>query len=284
MKIRTNTNEESFSSINDSNPSNNNYLDNNSINTYEFNCLYVLEKKNTEINKDSTNQINFNDKKIIEFETENNPLKKLLKKKIKREVSSFKNSKPKKLKNLNKKKAHTALDDDNILRKIQVHIIKFIISYSNDIIKSLINEQNFPHFKDIDYTIKKIVSHEFVESLKISKLENIVKLRITSKIKDEENLNERIYDSVLEKCPIIQKFFNKSYLSLFKDYYENQKNIFIFNGKVIPLSPKTKTLTYNSLINKNFLYKEKIKNISINYYLNSYKRIKKPNFKTKLFQ
>ena len=275
-KLRTNIEEELFSSFN----SNDNSPDNYSVNTCEFKLLYILDKKNIEINKDSSNPIKINDENIIKFERENNPLKELLKKKTKRNVSSSKHSKPKKPRNSNKKKRHTASDDDNILRKIQVQFLKFIISYTNDIIRSLINDKNIPHFKDLDYEIKKIVSYKFVELLKSSKLEDIVKLRITPKIKDDENINEHIYNLVLEKCPIIQKFFDESYISLFKKYYENKNNIFIFNGKVISLSPKTKACTFNSLINKNYLFKEKIRLVCINYYLNSYKRVKKPKFKT----
>ena len=257
------------------------FLDSISLNSSERDSLYCLD-----INHDSSNLIKIEDKKSNKFRTEIkiNPLSKQLNKKIKREAL-LENSNLKEGKNSNrfkkpKKKKHTAESNDNILRKIQVMYMKFIISYTNDIIRSLINEKNLPKFNDLNYEKKKIVNHKFVESLKSSTLEEIVKFKITPKIKKkEENINEQIYDSVLKKCPIIKNFFERTYQSLFKEYYENQNNIFTFNGKDIPLSDKTKSRTFDKLIQKNLLYKEKIKYVSINYYLNSYKRLKKPNFK-----
>lgn len=255
-----------------------------SLNSSEKDYLYYLNMKKLDISHDSSNLIKIEDKKLIKFRTESYPLSKQLNKKIKREAL-LENSNLKEGKNSNrfkkpKKKKHTAESNDNILRKIQVMYIKFIISYTNDIIRSLINEKNVPKFNDLNYEKKKIVNHKFVESLKSSTLEEIVKFKKTPKIKKkEENINEQIYDSVLKKCPIIKNFFERTYLSLFKEYYENQNNIFTFNGKDIPLSDKTKSRTFDKLIEKNLRYKEKIKYVSINYYLNSYKRLKKPNFK-----
>ena len=83
----------------------------------------------------------------------------------------------------------------------------------------------------------------------------------------------------MKKCPSIDGFFNKNYLTLFKEYYYNIDDIFRYNEKIIPLSEKTKKKTFNSLILKHHKYIEKIKYVCINYYLNTYKRMKKPNFK-----
>ena len=289
-KIETNKEEESFSCFNNPNSSNDYPLDNNSLNTCEFNYLYFLDKKNSEIKKDSSYLIKINDKKIIKFKTENNQLDKLLKQKLKKdnEDSSFGNSnlkevrnlkKFKKRKKLNKKKPHTSSADDNILRKIQVKFLSFIISYTNDVIRSLSNGKKMPLFQDLSYEIKKKVNHRFVESLKIKTIGDIVKFKITPKIKKDVNINTHIYDIVVQKCPIIKEFFKGSYLNLFKEYYYNPGGGFKFNGKDILLSPRTEARTFNSLINKNFRLREKIKYVTINYYLNTYKRLKKPNFK-----
>lgn len=277
-EFKTKQEEEYSINCNNTNSSNENTCEDYTLNSSEFNTLYLIKRK--ENNNNSSNQINNIDNKIIQFKTENYPLNNQLEKKLKKENSLEKKNlryfkKPRKS---NKKKQHTASDDDNILRKIQVIFLSFIISYTNDIISSLINE-NVPRFKDLSYEIKKIVNHKFVESLKSKKIEDIVKLKITPKIKKDEKINQHIYDSILKICPIIKEFFDRTYLSLFEEYYENQNNNFTFNGKIISLSGKTIKKTYNSLINKNFRYKEKIKYVCINYYLNTYKRIKKPNFK-----
>jgi len=285
-----NTEEEkkSFYFYNNFKGSNDYSFEDNNVTPFEINELYFLDKPIKEINFDSSNLIKSDDKKLIKFKTESDLSKKLLNKKTKKndcflENSNLKEEKKskysKKPKNSNKKKPHTADDNDNILRKIQVMFLSFFISFTNDIVLSLTDDKNIGLFKDLDYEIKKKVSHKFVESLKSKKLEDIVKFRITPKIKQKENINEQIYKSVLERCPIIQEFFNRSYLDLFQEYYENPDNIFRFKEKVISLSYKTKQKTFDKLIDKNNKFKEKIKYVSINYYLNSYKRLKKPNFK-----
>ena len=53
----------------------------------------------------------------------------------------------------------------------------------------------------------------------------------------------------------------------------------MFNEKVVLISDETKKRTLAKLIEKNPCYKEKIKYVCINYYFNSYKRLKKPSFK-----
>ena len=272
--------EKSLYFFNNLNNSNNYSIEDYNLIPSEINDLYFLDKSVKEIIIDSPNLIKSDVTKLIKFKTETNPPKELLNKKTKNSNSKKESEHSKKSKKSNKKKPHTAEDDDNILRKIQVMFLSFIISFANDIVTSLSDDKTVPLFKDLDYKIKKIVNHKFVEDLKATKLENIVKLKITPKVKQKENINEQIYKSVLERFPDIQEFFDRTYLNLFEDYYENKNNIFKFNEKVIPLSYKTKQKTFAKLIEKNIKYKEKIKIVTINYYLNSYKRIKKPNFKT----
>ena len=176
------------------------------------------------------------------------------------------------------KKTHLATDDDNILRKIQVHFISFVTNFVNDVIKTFITGKNIPFFKKIDYKIKKTVNHRYVEELKSKNLAEILQLRVSPKMKiHDDSVNKNIYNKVCLLCPFMSGFLQRSYLSLFKEYYYNKTKIFIVNGKIIPLSIKTKT--FNDLINKNYAYKEKLKYIAVNYFLNNYKRSKRPGFK-----
>ena len=240
--------EKSLYFFNNLNNSNNYSIEDYNLIPSEINDLYFLDKSVKEIIIDSPNLIKSDVTKLIKFKTETNPPKELLNKKTKNSNSKKESEHSKKSKKSNKKKPHTAEDDDNILRKIQVMFLSFIISFTNDIVTSLSDDKTVPLFKDLDYQIKKKVNHKFVEKIKTQKLEDIVKLRITPKIKQEENINEQIYKSVLEEYPDIQEFFDKSYLDLFKDYYENKNNIFRFNKKIIPLSDKTKQKTFDKLI------------------------------------
>ena len=230
-------------------------------------CLSNIKAKENE-NKKS---------KIIKFKT----------KKVKKETKKFMNLRRKrnsKIKGIIQKR-HTALDDDNVLRKIQVQFISFIIHYSNDVVNYFIADNaNNTYFQDIDYNIKKVVKLGFVEFLKKKTIQDILKFKITPKIKKRgENENEKIIKIVLKKCPSLKEFFETNYLDLFKQYYFNKNNIFEVNGQIVSLSTKTKKKTFSYLLEKNYSLKEKIKYVSINYLFNTYKRIKRPNFKTMVF-
>lgn len=181
------------------------------------------------------------------------------------------------------KRVHTATDYDNILRKIQVHFLSFIINFTNDVINTLFNDKNIPKFKNLDYEIKKTVNHKSVEMLKSKDIGEILQLKISPKIKlYDGSFNKDIYDTIYKKYPAIQAYMNKSYISLFKEYYNNKNKIFKVNGQLIYLSPKTKI--FNDLLIKNIKYKEKMKYVAINYFLHCYKRIKKPKFKTRIIK
>jgi hypothetical protein len=175
------------------------------------------------------------------------------------------------------KKIHQAYDDDNILRKIQVHFLSFIINYVNDILRTFGNNKKVPYFRNIDYEIKKTVNHKYVEKLKSLCIAELLQLRVSPKMKNhDDSVNKNIYQTVITSFPFMYGFLQQSYLSLFKEYFYNKNKIFFVNGKLISLSIKTRT--FNDLINKNYAYREKLTTIAINFFLNHYKRYKKPNF------
>ena len=183
--------------------------------------------------------------------------------------------------NILNKRIHTGGDDDNLIRKIQVHFITFIINFCNDIINALITDKYAPHFKDIDHQIKKTVNHKKIEYLKSLKLAHIVQLKPSSKMKNNDiSVNKNIYEEICQLSPFIQEFLQMNYLDLFKQYYNNKSKLFEVNGKIILISKKTKT--FNDLLKKYDIYKKRLNYIAINYFLNSYKRIKKPKFRTSI--
>lgn len=178
-----------------------------------------------------------------------------------------------------KRKIHRASADDNILRKIQVHFLSFIVNFSNDVINTITQDKNIPLFKNLDYQIKKVVNLRNVEIFKTKTVGEILQLKVSPKMKkNHENANKNTYNIILQKFPIFHEYFQKKYLTLFKEYYYNENKIFEFNGKIIQLSMRTKA--FCDLIKKNYKYAERLKCVSVNYILNTYKRIKKPNFKT----
>ena len=231
---------------------------------------YFIEEKNNNLNNDNPQE-----NELIKTFQKMEITKLRKKRKLSREVKEI------------AIKRHTASDDDNILRKIQVQYISFIVHCSNDVVSFFVDDyKNNPCFKDVDYELKKVVNHKKVESLKEKTIGDIIQFDITPKIKKKEkNENEKSLKLILKKCPSLQKYFKINYLEFFKKYYKNESDYFEVNGQIIPFSDKTKTKTFSSLIEKkkNNILKERIKYVCINYLMNSYKKMKKPNFQTTTF-
>ena len=89
------------------------------------------------------------------------------------------------------------------------------------------------------------------------------------------SVNKNIYEKVCKLCPFIQEFLQQDFISLFKEYYNNKSRIYNLNGREITFSDRTKT--FIDLINKNYAYKEKIKFIALNYFLEDDKASEKIN-------
>ena len=82
------------------------------------------------------------------------------------------------------KRQHSALDDDNIIRKIQVHFISFIIDITNDLIRSVYPNNKNIYFKSINYEFKKTVNHSYIQGLLSKNIGEIVRLEESKKIKN----------------------------------------------------------------------------------------------------
>ena len=123
----------------------------------------------------------------------------------------------------NNDKIHDKFSTDNLLRKIQVHYLTFIINFINIILKRLNYEQRF--FK-IDYEIKKNVNKKNFDSLKNTSIGEVLCNKISIKYKKQnENANKEIYDQIKEN-EILKKLFSENYLTLFKKiYYKSNKSI-----------------------------------------------------------
>ena len=93
----------------------------------------------------------------------------------------------------NKLKKHRKTDLDNILTKVQVNFIKFIINITNDI-QTKVNGLN-QKFLDIEYDIKKKINFQNFENLKELKVKDILQLPASKK-----------YDLKKEKKTIIKHF------------------------------------------------------------------------------
>ena len=181
----------------------------------------------------------------------------------------------------NSRHIHSALDDDNILRKIQVHFLTFLVTFTNDYLDAISinnNKKNKYYFKQIDYNLKKTINHDSIEKMKSSTIGQILQNKASPKHKKcEDNINQIIYNNLCEKYPDIKEnYFNKLFKEFFIEFYYNKSdNPIIVNGIKVNLSIKTNN--FNKLLQKNINYSIKYKNVAAYFYLD----IKKEEIKLK---
>ena len=160
-----------------------------------------------------------------------------------------------------KKRVHDAYDYDNILRKIQVHFLTFIISFSNDLIGSFSSNNKDLKFKNLSYNLKKVVKHSYVETLKKCKIGDILQFQASSKNKKSEvDVNKQIFEKVCDLYPCLKIFFDMCYLDLFNQYYYKSNKVICFEGKNIILSKNTRV--FSDLLAKNKKASEKIQEVA----------------------
>ena len=161
---------------------------------------------------------------------------------------------------------------DNILRKVQVRILNYIISYANAILKEFNYEDQF---FNLNYAFKNNVNKEFFESLKNSTLSNIVCNDLSKKYKTKDNNNnKKLYEKIKENS-LLKKIFDEKFLVLFDWYYKNKKRISLKkygSKKEIYLPENVETyrdLTYKYSNNEEYL--KNINNCICHNYFKNYK-------------
>ena len=239
--------------------------------------LECNDKNEEKINKDKDN-INNITEKIKESSADKKPkyIKKIFSLKFYDKNKNVINKKRGRIPSNNSKlHTHSALDDDNILRKIQVHFLTFLVSFTNDYIDALFpnkSKNNLLHFRHIDYKLKRTINHNSVENIKSLKIGDILKKDASPKNKTcQSNINEIIYNKLCEKCPYLKlHYFNKLFKEFFIEYYYNKNERFILiNGVKVILSKKTQP--FNSLIQKNIKNSSKFRHIASYLYINNAK-------------
>lgn len=169
-----------------------------------------------------------------------------------------------------KSKVHDKFIEDNIIRKIQVHFMSFIISFLNDIIK------NFDHkdkFLELPYDFKGNITKINLEFLKNINLAEMICNEISSKYSKHKN-NENIlnYQKIKEKNKDNEfiNIFNINIKDLYKDIYcKGLKTInlsYLGINKKIMLSNNVKML--DDLLVKNLTEKQYVEKIE--FYASQY--------------
>ena len=178
-------------------------------------------------------------------------------------------------KSMKKKKFHLKSDFDNVLTKIQIHFLNFLINVSNDVLKATLTKNNL-HFKHINYNFKKKITYEHIKYLKTVPIKVLLEKDISSKYrKYSKDFNSKILQQVIPSSKWLEEFFNMKYLSLFRIYYNNCKPLkqINFNGKNINLSLNTKS--FFNLLKKNRikLMRAKIISTAQDAYFDGYKNM-----------
>ena len=189
--------------------------------------------------------------------------------------------------NDNLPKIHGKFDEDNIIRKIQVSYINFIIDFMN-ILLTIINRKDL-HFIPLNYYYKRKVNKEHRASLKNATIEEVLKNKISSKYSTKnENVNKDICEKI--KKENINILLNILKLNIFfffdKIYYKNCRKFnlkeFGFDDLDVQLSNKIELFEDLIAKNKNEIhfekYKIKLNHCARKFFLPSRKDIFKCNY------
>jgi hypothetical protein len=152
-------------------------------------------------------------------------------------------------------KIHDKNATDNVLRKIHVHYMTFIITTVNELLNYLGYKFKFI---DIDYNNKKVLTKKRFSLLKRTSIGQILCQKVSPKFRKQskENLyiNNIIFNQVKEN-KIIKYFLSHNYITVFKDVYLKDKRYFNENDVKLQFSENVKT--YENLLNKIKKYDDK---------------------------
>ena len=192
-------------------------------------------------------------------------------KKIKRNIDNDSNYFPDKTRK--KRKSHQKSDFDNILTKIQIHFLNFVINLCNDAMK-IINKNQKQYFRPINYKFKRNISFNNIKRLKEISIKEILAQEISEKYKlVSKTINSEILALVVPSSQWLNDFFSINYLKAFSMYYNNCKPLkkINFKGKEIILSSKTKA--FNTLLRKNKVLKNNMISAAQAVYFNGHENL-----------
>ena len=179
----------------------------------ENNSIYP---NNTNINSENEMYQYINEPNLPLYENENE-----IYNDVSNDVLKNKRGRKNKLKTTKKsRKTHSNKSFDNLLRKIQVHFLTFLIGFVNDILKKDLNYSHKFSFKQIKTEIKNNVKYENVSNLKEMTVGDILQKDISKKYKRYNKCyNREIFEKIQRKSNWFDELFKMKYLELFNYYY-----------------------------------------------------------------
>ena len=167
-----------------------------------------------------------------------------------------------------RRREHTRLSTYNIITKIQTHFFTFIISFVNDSVKEICENQQI-EFLNFAHNEKRKVNFDNLNEIKNSTIEELIKnMNISSKYTSKDINTNKNNLKVLEETPFFKSLFDIKYLELFSKYYNNKQPLkeVLINDQVISLSQKTESFYH--LLEKNKLSKSSLIEVAEKFYLN----------------
>ena len=210
--------------------SSNNNIDDIDDNNQNINPSINDSSRNIEIIIDENEVLKFNDNAK---QNTNNITKNISKSRHSKEISDSNNITGKKRWNHSKKKRK--YDPDNIIIKINGHILNFIILLVNSILKQQnIKIDNFNgYFKKINIKEKKKIRKSNAEQIMSCPISEILKFENNKKGADTFH-NEKLYNKIKDKDnAILQKVLKMKYIDVFKNFCfseKDKKEIIIVEG------------------------------------------------------
>jgi hypothetical protein len=227
-----------------------------------FNITYNNDcSSESEINRNEQEKKNLIEKKDININPKFIVIKEEFKEtKYSRNIIKIKRKRGREKKKVSKRniRIHKPDSQDNILRKIHVHFLSFIVPYLNELLKYLGYKQKF---LKLNYIFKRKADKTTVKELKNKSIGDIISKKISNKYRNKnKDHNKLLYNEIKDK-EIIKNIFSEKYITLFKNvYYRNNKIISLKEyGKEEKVILSNDVKTYEDL-----LLKENSKEININ--------------------
>ena len=163
---------------------------------------------------------------------------------------------------------HRSDSFDNLLRKIQVHFLNFLIDFCNDALKTEYENSDYS-FKQIKYyKVKEEIKYSYLKNLKHCSIKDILNFDISLKyLNFDRKHNKKLLEKIESSSIWLYNLFQMNYLQLFKYYYNDGKplNKIYFMEREIFFTPNTKS--FYCLLEKNKNLKNEIIEVAKRCYL-----------------
>ena len=162
---------------------------------------------------------------------------------------------------------HDKNSHDNILRKMQVHIL----NCSRKIMNKILELEGYnEEFRDIDYKIKKQITKTHFQELKQKKIGEIFSQNLSGKFKNfDKKVNEELYQKVCNDNADLKSFLSQNYIKFVRDVYLQPNDKIKYKGIEFTMDNFQHFLykNMNDTEDKNKEYKVKIEEVIQKYYM-----------------